>query len=229
MRRRAARLVLYTALLVGVACASSSPPPRGPVHQLRAGENVYRLSQYYGVPVRTIVRANRIGDVADVPVGARLVIPGARRPPPKQSLALASIGPPGIGDYRDEAREHAEVRFRWPLEGRLSSGFGRRRGRPHEGIDIAAKSGTPIRAAAAGRVIHSGWLGGYGRVVIVKHAGDFSTVYAHNRQNKVRKGDFVEQGQVIALVGATGRASGPHVHFEVRRNRRPQDPLRYLP
>ncbi len=66
-------------------------------------------------------------------------------------------------------------------------------------------------------------------MVIVKHAGRYSTVYAHNRKNKVRKGAFVEKGQVIAEVGSSGNASGPHVHFEVRRDRKPQDPLRYLP
>ena len=87
-----------------------------------------------------------------------------------------------------------------------------------------------MRAAEAGRVIHSGGgLGDYGKVVIVKHAGRYSTVYAHNRRNRVREGEFVEKGQVIAEVGKTGNASGAHVHFELRRDRRPQDPLLYLP
>ena len=89
---------------------------------------------------------------------------------------------------------------------------------------------TPICAAEAGRVIHSGGgLGAYGKVVIVKHSGRYSTVYAHNRKNLVRKGDFVEKGQVIAEVGRTGNASGSHVHFEIRRDRRARDPMTYLP
>ena len=78
-------------------------------------------------------------------------------------------------------------------------------------------------------MIYSGKLGGYGKVVIVKHAGRYSTVYAHNRKNRVKKGQFVERGQVIAEVGTSGNASGPHVHFEVRRDRRAEDPLAYLP
>lgn len=112
----------------------------------------------------------------------------------------------------------------------MTSGFGWRNKRQHEGIDIPAKPGTPIHAAEAGRVIHSGGgRGDYGQVVILKHAGRYSTVYAHNRRNRVRKGEFVEQGDVIAEVGTSGNATGPHVHFEVRVDRTPLDPLLFLP
>jgi murein DD-endopeptidase MepM/ murein hydrolase activator NlpD len=114
------------------------------------------------------------------------------------------------------------------VRGKLSSRYGWRRGERHEGIDISSRPGTPVRAAEAGRVIYSGWLGGYGRVVIVKHAGRYSTVYAHNRKNRVKKGEFVERGDVLAEVGSSGNASGPHLHFEVRNDRRPEDPLRHL-
>ncbi len=97
-------------------------------------------------------------------------------------------------------------------------------------IDIRAPRGTLVRAAEAGRVIHSGGgLGAYGKVVIIKHAGRYSTVYAHHDSIRVKKGDFVEKGDVIGTVGATGNASGPHLHFEVRRDRVPDDPLSYLP
>ena len=110
----------------------------------------------------------------------------------------------------------------------MSSGFGRRGGRPHEGIDIAARKGTPIVASDAGRVIHSGWMRGYGKVVIIKHAGAYRTVYAHASRLHVRKGEFVERGQKIAEVGSTGRSSGPHLHFEIRRGQTPQNPMRHL-
>jgi murein DD-endopeptidase MepM/ murein hydrolase activator NlpD len=143
--------------------------------------------------------------------------------------ALASIAPRGAGDLREKALREASLQFGWPLTGHFSSGFGRRGRRSHDGIDIAARKGTPVRAAEAGRVTHSGWLGDYGRVVIVKHSGDYSSVYAHNRSNKVRKGAFVEKGQVLAEVGSSGNASGPHLHFEIRRERRPENPLRFLP
>jgi lipoprotein NlpD len=179
------------------------------------------------------VRANHIRDVTEIAVGQRLVIPGSRRAQPSYSLtppagvARVSASRPGGSE---QALRDADLRFRWPVRGKVSSGFGRRRGRKHEGIDIPARRGTPVLAAEGGRVIHSGkGLGAYGTVVIVKHSGHYTTVYAHHRRNLVRKGEFVEKGQVIGEVGSTGNASGTHLHFEIRRERRADDPLRYLP
>jgi murein DD-endopeptidase MepM/ murein hydrolase activator NlpD len=223
LRALAGALGLALAL---AACASS--PPSGPVHVLKPGETVYRLSRYYGVSVDAIVRANRIHDVSAVPVGARLVVPGATRTPPRQSIALASFSP-SSPNALPLPRPDPDRLFAWPVQGKLNSRFGWRRGRRHQGIDIGSRPGTPIRAAAAGRVVHSGWLGDYGRVVIVKHTGDYSTVYAHNRRNRVSKGAFVERGEVLAEVGSSGNASGPHLHFEIREGQRARDPLRYLP
>ena len=122
-----------------------------------------------------------------------------------------------------------ELRFGWPVGGEVSSRFGWRRGRRHEGIDIRARRGSRVVAAEAGRVIHSGRLGAYGNVVIVKHAGRYSTVYAHNERNLVEKGRFVERGETLATVGRSGNATGAHLHFEVRRDRVAQDPLTFLP
>lgn len=194
------------------------------VHVLQPGENLYRLSRYYGVSVQDIMSANDIDDVSDLPVGARLVIPGAEREPPGASLAAYVPSVPGGKGARALGLE-----FAWPVRGKLSSRYGWRHGDHHEGIDISARSGTPVRAAEAGRVIFSGWLGSYGRMVIVKHTGSYSTVYAHNQRNLVQEGDFVERGDVLAEVGTSGNASGPHVHFEVRRGRTPEDPMGYLP
>lgn len=118
--------------------------------------------------------------------------------------------------------------FIWPVSGPVVSGFGMRWGRMHEGIDIGAASGTPIRAAAAGTVIHAGWLGGYGNLVVVDHGGGLATAYAHASSILVGVGQRVEQGQTIALVGSTGNSSGPHLHFEVRVNGSAVDPLGYL-
>jgi murein DD-endopeptidase MepM/ murein hydrolase activator NlpD len=118
----------------------------------------------------------------------------------------------------------------WPLSRtKLTSRFGRRNGQPHEGIDLSAPKGTTIRAAESGKVIHSGRLGAYGLVVIVKHAGNYRSVYAHARKLFVRKGQFVEKAQKLAEVGMTGRTTGPHLHFEIRRKEVPKDPLLYLP
>lgn len=116
----------------------------------------------------------------------------------------------------------------WPVLGRISSTFGPRWGRMHEGLDIAAPTGTPIRAAASGTVIHSGWLGGYGNLVVIDHGGGLATAYAHQSAVAAGNGAVVGQGQVIGYVGSTGNSTGPHLHFEVRLNGVAQDPLGYL-
>ncbi|MCA9670906.1 MAG: M23 family metallopeptidase, partial [Myxococcales bacterium] len=117
----------------------------------------------------------------------------------------------------------------WPVAGgTLSSRFGPRGGRPHEGIDIAAPAGSAVRAAAAGVVIYAGaGIRGYGNLVIVRHRR-LVTVYAHNRKNLVRRGTRVARGDVVAEVGSSGRATGNHLHFEVRVGETPRDPLRYV-
>jgi murein DD-endopeptidase MepM/ murein hydrolase activator NlpD len=225
---RSARVALWVTIGIALGCAStpdarfSKDGSAGLTHILQPGENLYRLSRFYGIPVDAIVRANDIDDVTQLKVGRRIWIPGAKRAPADKSLADASAGSAG--------RRAGDLKLIWPVSGKLSSRFGQRNGRGHDGIDIPAKPGTPIVAAAAGRVIHSGrGLGDYGRVVILKHEGYYSTVYAHNRRNRVGKGEFVEKGEVIGEVGSSGNASGPHVHFEVRRNRKPLDPLLFLP
>jgi murein DD-endopeptidase MepM/ murein hydrolase activator NlpD len=118
--------------------------------------------------------------------------------------------------------------FIWPVNGPVVSGFGMRWGRMHEGIDIAVSSGTPIHAAAAGTVIHAGWLGGYGNLVVVDHGNGLSTAYAHASAILVGVGQHVSQGQTLSLVGSTGNSTGPHLHFEVRVNGSAVDPLLYL-
>ena len=117
---------------------------------------------------------------------------------------------------------------------RITSGFGMRRdpftGRPehHDGVDLAAPSGTPVHPAMAGEVVFSGWQRGYGRMVIIQHQEGFETVYAHNAKNLVNVGDRVGSSTPVAQVGSSGRSTGPHVHFEVRRNGRAVDPMPYL-
>ena len=117
----------------------------------------------------------------------------------------------------------------WPVRGRLTSGYGYRWGRMHNGIDIAAPTGTPIRAAKGGRVIFAGSMNGYGNAIVLDHGGGFSTLYAHQSRLGSGRGQVVDQGQVIGYVGSTGRSTGPHLHFETRVNGSPQNPRRYLP
>ena len=118
--------------------------------------------------------------------------------------------------------------FVWPVHGVLTSGFGWRWGRMHEGIDLAVGNGTPVVSAAAGTVIVAGWLGGYGNLVVVDHGNGVSTAYGHNTSVTVSVGQSVAQGQLIAYSGNTGHSTGPHLHFEVRINGSPVDPLGYL-
>ena len=116
----------------------------------------------------------------------------------------------------------------WPVRGPVTSGFGMRWGRMHQGIDISAGTGTPIRAAKAGTVTFAGTMSGYGNVVTIAHAGGLSTLYGHQSRLAV-SGGGVSQGQVIGYVGSTGRSTGPHLHFETRVGGSPQNPMRYLP
>ncbi len=117
----------------------------------------------------------------------------------------------------------------WPVSGPITSPFGMRWGTLHPGIDIGVPTGTPIHAAAAGTVIYCGWMEGYGNLVVIDHHDGIATAYAHQSQITASCGENVEQNQVIGYSGCTGYCTGPHVHFEVRVNGTPVDPLGYLP
>jgi murein DD-endopeptidase MepM/ murein hydrolase activator NlpD len=114
----------------------------------------------------------------------------------------------------------------WPVSGVVTSGFGMRWGRMHEGIDIAAPCGTPVRAAASGTVIYAGWMDGYGNLTVIDHGNGLATAYAH--QTAIYASGQVSQGETIGSVGSTGHSTGCHLHFEVRVNGSPVDPMGYL-
>ena len=116
----------------------------------------------------------------------------------------------------------------WPVQGVLTSTFGMRWGRMHEGIDIGAGQGTPIYAAAAGTVIYAGWESGYGNLTVIDHGNGLATAYGHQSRLAVSSGQTVSRGQLIGYVGSTGHSTGPHLHFEVRVNGTPNNPLSYL-
>jgi murein DD-endopeptidase MepM/ murein hydrolase activator NlpD len=135
--------------------------------------------------------------------------------PPAPSGSVA-VGPPSAAGLV------------WPVHGTLTSGFGPRWGRMHEGLDIAGGSGTPIAAAATGTVISAGWSGGYGQLVVLDHGNGLSTAYAHLSSIAVSAGQTVPQGSVVGGMGTTGSSTGVHLHFEVRVNGSAVDPLGYL-
>ncbi|MBI2873721.1 MAG: peptidoglycan DD-metalloendopeptidase family protein [Firmicutes bacterium] len=180
----------------------------GIVHTVRWGDTVWDLARKYGITTGQIVSANKLSDPTRLSVGRKLLIPvGAGGDRPEE----------GSGD------------FVWPLVGRMTSGFGQRWGRLHEGIDLAAPTGTVIRAARSGVVVRTGWWGTYGNVIEIDHGNGVSTLYAHNSRNLVAIGQRVSTGDAVARVGSTGNSTGPHVHFEIRIDGRPRDPIRYLP
>jgi len=216
-------------LILSAGCAKSPPPrPTTPpptdkevqkclqadfsstttysYHVLEEGQTLYRVSKIYNTTVNDLIEVNGIEDHTDIAVGTRLRIPGT---------VVSGSG------------------LRWPVPGKISSHFGMRWGRPHEGIDIPAPRGTPIRAAANGLIVASSGnlkgYSGYGRIIIIDHGKGISTMYAHNSKNRVNSGSCIKSGEIIGEVGATGNATGNHLHFEVRKNGRPVNPLNYLP
>jgi murein DD-endopeptidase MepM/ murein hydrolase activator NlpD len=118
--------------------------------------------------------------------------------------------------------------FIWPVSGPITSPFGMRWGTLHPGIDIGVPSGTPIHAAASGKVIWCGWMSGYGNLVMIDHGGGIASLYGHQTRVAVSCGQSVTQGEIIGYSGCTGFCTGPHVHFEIRVNGSPVDPLGYL-
>jgi murein DD-endopeptidase MepM/ murein hydrolase activator NlpD len=204
--RRARALCLVAFLLGASGCVTRAPAPTRPF-TLGRGDSLWRVARQGGVSLDDLVRANPRMDPARLRPGSVIRVP------------VASSG----------VAERQADHFIWPVDGPISSRFGRRgRGR-HEGLDLRAAAGTPVQAAEFGVVVSSGRIGNYGNVIIIRHPGRFVTVYAHNEENLVPVGAWVKRGQIIARVGQTGNATGPHLHFEVRRNKRPRDPLYYLP
>lgn len=193
-------------------------------HVIKKGETLYSVSRRYGVSINELQRANNIKDVRDIEVGTKLVIPD-RRTAAQAKKRRARKTPKTT--YAPVTR----TRFMWPLKKfRISSRFGIRKSKKHDGIDLRAPRGTPILAAADGKVIFSGQgPSGYGKIVIIKHDGGSISVYAHNEKNIAVKGRSVKMGETIATVGRSGRADGYHLHFELRINRKPVDPEKYLP
>lgn len=141
------------------------------------------------------------------------------------ALALAALG--GLAGCASTP-SRSEV-FADPLKRmKITSHFGQRNGRPHYGVDVPAKRGTPVMASASGEVTFAGTQRGFGKIVIVQHARGFQTYYAHLSSISVRKGRQVDQGDMVGKIGKTGNATGYHLHFEIRRNKRPLDPVKAL-
>ena len=214
------------------SCAPRAPAPphkrpQGIYHVVKSGENLFRIGKAYDVSYQELARINGIGDSHQIRAGEKLFIPGATRQLPVEIITPveAKVERPSLPDKREKGR----YGFIWPVNGSVTSRFGPRGSNFHDGVDIAAAEGSPIRAVERGEVIYSDQLRGYGKLIIIRHAGGFASVYSHNRKNLVQAGQKVTQGEVIAEVGSTGRVTSSHLHFEIRKENVAQDPLHYLP
>lgn len=194
------------ALIAGLLLAGCSGRA-GIYHRAEEGQTVYRIARAYGIDLRELMEVNGIEDPRTLRTGQPLWIPGATHP-----IRV----PPGPGGRPWSSRLAGKQWVR-PVKGTISSGFGMRNGKRHEGVDILAKRGTPVRAAAYGLVIYAGdGMRGYGNVVVLDHGEEITTLYGHLHAVQVQSGDAVAQGQRIGTVGSTGNATTTHLHFELR-------------
>lgn len=222
---------------------SSCGTPYGIYHRVEKGQTLHGIAKAYNVPANELIKVNNFKESVNLKEGDAVFVPGASR---EKMIDVTIEYKTGAAPLEPKKHRHqAETpsrdvsttvtkgekgRFIWPLNGKVISEFGMRNGEKHAGIDIKADEGTPVKAADSGKVIYSGdGLNGYGNLIIIKHEGTFFTVYAHNKKNLVSEGDLVDKGTEIAKVGETGRATTPHLHFEVRKNKVTVDPILFLP
>ncbi len=187
-------------------------------YKVEIGDTLKQLAEKYHTTIRRIQKINNL-KTAQIEVGQRIEVP-------KLVLDLS------------ESSEHSgggiDQNFRWPVKGRISSNFGWRmhpitnEKQLHEGIDIAVKIGTIVRAAESGRVLGSGWIHGFGRTVTIDHGNGVVSLYAHNSKLLVDKGEQVARREAIAKVGSSGRSTGPHLDFRILIDDKPVNPLKYL-
>ena len=182
--------------------------PAGVYHKVLPSQTLWRISRAYQISVEDIVKANKIEDPTKIQDGQLILIPGA-----KKEIDLDQTTVP----------ESAKGEFIWPVEGKVAAFYGTKfENVLNKGIDIECPVGVQVKASSAGIVSYTNdAMRGYGKVIIIDHNNDFSTVYAHNSEILVKQGQEVPQGLVIA--------KGRYLHFEIRRKHEPQNPFYNLP
>jgi murein DD-endopeptidase MepM/ murein hydrolase activator NlpD len=206
-------------------------PVSGVAHTVARGDTVSSLSKTYDTEADQIIAFNKLqSDGSDIIIGETLVIPGGEKPEPKAvytpvdrtytALSKVAAPPPSVS-------APAGSGYVWPTAARTITQY---YGLHHTGMDIAGPVGTAVYATKSGTVIKSqdGWNGGYGNYIIIDHGGGITSLYGHNSVRYASLGEYVEQGQTIAVIGSTGRSTGPHLHFEIRVNNRHTNPLQYI-
>jgi LysM repeat protein len=204
-----------------------SPPPgmKGVYHVVERHQTLYRICKTYEVDLKEVSSFNGISDPSKIQTGQRLFIPGAKKVL-KVEIYIEDV----IAESGEKTKTvYKKLDFILPVEGKISDVFQEAEDRRHQGIDFSSPLGTPIKASHAGMVIYSNnTIKGYGNLIILRHSEEYVTVYAHNQMNLVEEGTWVEKGQMIGRVGQTGKASGPHLHFEIRKNNKALDPMLFL-
>lgn len=190
--------------------------PGGPTisYTVKQGDTLYRIAARFHTNVETVTRENNIRNAEILLEGQKILIPRPER------AVWASLW---------KADFNAPQYSLWPVKGVVSSTFGPRQGRFHEGLDIAAEQGRSIRALDAGTVVFAAERGSYGKAVIINHGGGWRTLYGHASELLVSPGERVQEGQIIARVGNTGRSTGPHLHLEILYRGTPVNPEDCLP
>jgi lipoprotein NlpD len=241
--------LISSLFLISVLVSPAIARKRGVYHVVTQGVTLYRISQTYKVSIAKLMEANGLSSPSAIKVGSKIFIPGAKgvlrvepyvplSPREKNDLErslrteekpIPAEPPPGAGRQRPPSPGR-ELDLIWPIQGKINSPFGPRGKNLHRGIDIASPSYQEVKAAMDGEVILArNSLSGYGNVVVLRHDAGFSSIYGHMNVIIAKEGEAVRQGQAIGGVGSTGKSTGPHLHFELRRQGRPLDPLPLLP
>lgn len=226
--------ICFSALLA--ACGSSSKAPitsaggsgatsSAGTYVVQRGDTLYSIAQRHGTTVANLSSLNRISNPSQLEVGQRLTVRGGTAARSSASTATASRASAASSSQPTRAADAAAISWEWPVRGNVITQFSN----TTRGIDIAGTVGTPINSAADGTVSYVGnGLRGLGNLVLVTHSNGFITAYAHNSRITVQTNERVKKGQKIAELGDTD-ATSPRLHFQVRRNGTPVNPLSYLP
>lgn len=217
---------LTSSTILQVGQALQFPSIDGVIYSLKAGENLWDLAQLNNTDYDKLLEINNVTSPETLQIGEKIFVP-----------SVEIVKSPSI-EYEKKRNQYASASYSRggkvglygikPTQGSISSYFGERWGRQHNGIDIAANTGSNVVAFQSGKVTFSGWNGGYGNLVIIDHGNGIESYYGHNSKNLVKVGDSVQKGDLIAKVGSTGNSTGPHCHFEIRINGKPVNPLNYI-
>ncbi|MFH1096696.1 MAG: M23 family metallopeptidase [Candidatus Desantisbacteria bacterium] len=200
------------------------PNQNGIMYNIKEGDILKLICKKYKVDVKIVLEMNNLNEnPGALSPGKSIFLPGAK---PIIKVEEKKVIKKTRFAYRESNNKRKS--FIMPVPCVITSPFGYRNREFHAGVDLRAGVGRQIAASADGQVIYSGYMGGYGKIIIIRHSNGFTTRYAHNSANLVSEGSFVRQNQVIASAGMTGHSTGPHVHFEIRKDGIPQNPMHYV-